>query len=164
MILLADANMLIDLGNVGGLKLLPQIEETEVLDLVLQECEDDRNPKLIQEIQECGISTVEAKTTWTQDILNIQAESNNSLSFPDSANIHYAQTNQRLLITGDKPLRNMCAKKQVNFHGSIWLVEQAFKNEYIAIEELCRWLDVWPRTGSRLPIKELTRLKAELNC
>jgi len=55
LILLSDANVLIDLGFVGGLPLLTQIAPTEVLDVVLLECEHERQPGLVQSILDCGI-------------------------------------------------------------------------------------------------------------
>lgn len=58
MILLSDANVLIDLAYVSGIDVLPRIAATEVLDVVLDECVDDRQPDIAREIQLAGIKVV----------------------------------------------------------------------------------------------------------
>ena len=69
MILLSDANVLMDLGYVGGLSLLTQLGPTEVLSTVLLECEHATQPSLVQQIQAAGIVTVEAsRLGWPQKL------------------------------------------------------------------------------------------------
>lgn len=63
MILLADANVLIDLWHVGGLNALSGIAPTEVLDLVLQECEDPRQPGLPEQLNAAGVRVVATEGT-----------------------------------------------------------------------------------------------------
>ena len=57
LILLSDANVLIDLGHVGGLALLPQLGRTEVLATVLLECDHTTQPDLVEQIKEQGSSS-----------------------------------------------------------------------------------------------------------
>lgn len=63
---MSDAAVLIYLGYVGGLKLLPQIAPTEVLDVVLLECEDARQPALIDETLAAGVRVVATQDTWIE--------------------------------------------------------------------------------------------------
>lgn len=46
MILLSDANVLIDFGYVHAVALLPRIAPVEVLDVVLEECRQERWPRI----------------------------------------------------------------------------------------------------------------------
>lgn len=58
MILLADANVLIDLWHVKGLHVLTKIAPTEVLDVVLVEVDELRHPGLLTQIDDAGIRVI----------------------------------------------------------------------------------------------------------
>lgn len=161
MILLSDANVLIDLGYVGGLSLLIQLAPTEVLDVVLLECEHERQPELTQHIEEAGISVVTTQASWVRQAHSYKAV---ELSIQDRLNLLYAKTYGRVLLAGDKPLRERCETESVEVHGSLWLVEQAFTRSLVPAHDLCRWLEVWPSIGRRLPASEIRRLSKLLRC
>ena len=161
MILLSDANVLIDLGYVDGLELLVQLAPTEVLDLVLDECEHPSQPGLVRAVEEAGVTVVATQANW---VTAATAYRVGELSLRDRLNLHYAKTYERILLAGDLPLRERCSKEGVEVHGSLWLVEQAFTLGLITAKELCRWLSVWPTIGRRLPAGELRRLARVLGC
>ena len=158
MILLSDANILIDLGYVDGLALLPQLAPVEVLDVVLQECEHPSQPDLAENVRACGIREITTETRWAK-----QAKRVRGLSLQDALNLYYAERYGRVLLTGDGLLRGQSALLGVEVHGSIWLVEQAYRRELFTADTLCDWLGEWSRTR-RLPGKELRRLRAVLGC
>lgn len=161
MILLSDANILIDLGYVGGLSLLPALGPTEVLSTILLECEHQRQPNLVAEVLVAGIQVVEveeplaraAEAYWTTE-----------LSFRDRQALLYARDEGRVLLSGDAPLVSAARRERVEAHGSIWLIEQALQHDVFPAAELCRWLGRWPELRRRLPGTELRRLKALLDC
>ena len=164
LILLADTNIIIDLAQVDSLNLLPSIAPTEILDIVLQECYHPKQPDLIHAIRKSNIQVVESDIKWGEDIENIKIQSNYALSFVDSGNLYYAREQSRTLLTGDKALRDMCQRHNVDYHGSIWLLEQAHRNQYLPPMELCQWIQIWMRTGRYLPKKELLALQKMLGC
>ena len=161
MILLSDANVLIDLGYVNGLSLLTQLSPTEVLDVVLLECEHDRQPALVSTIQEAGVTVIPTQASWVGAARTYRSM---ELSVQDRLNLHYAKTYGRVLLAGDKPLRERCGIEGVEVHGSLWLVEQAFRQSLVEANELCRWLEVWPTLGRRLPPSEIQQLTKLLGC
>lgn len=161
MILLSDASVLIDLGYVEGLELLVQIAPTEVLDVVLLECEDQRQPNLIRAIHEARITVVETQPDWVSAARTYRSA---DLSRQDTLNLHYAKTYDRVLLATDKPLRERCVREGVEVRGTLWLVAEALEKSLVAPEQLCRWLRLWPTLGSRLPKEEVKRLKNELEC
>jgi hypothetical protein len=161
LILLSDAAVLIDLGYVGGLKLLAQIAPTEVLDVVLQECEDDRQPDLVDDVTAAGVQVVTTQATWVEAASGYKSA---ALSLPDRLNLHYAKTFDRLLLATDNPLRKRCEREGVKVHGSLWLVEEAFKRSLVRPGELCHWLELWHTVGSRLPPQEKRHLESMLGC
>lgn len=161
MILLSDANVLIDLGHVGGLSLLARLAPTEVLDVVLLECEHASQPGLIDVVRSAGVREVATQTAWVR---TARAYRSDALSLQDRLNLVYARDNGRVLLGGDRPLRERCVAEGVEVHGSLWLVERAFALELVSPSELCRWLQVWPTLDRRLPIADLKRLNIELGC
>lgn len=161
MILLSDANVLIDLGHVDGLGLLVQLAPTEVLDIVLDECEHHSQPGLVEAVQQAGVAVIPTQAAW---LVSARAYKSAELSERDQLNLYYAKTYQRVLLAGDLPLRERCAREGVEVHGSLWLVERAFTLGLVTAQELCRWLRAWPALGRRLPPTELRRLARKLGC
>ncbi len=161
MILLSDANVLIDLGYVDGLSLLTRLAPTEVLDVVLLECEHEQQPGLVTAIRNSGVKVIETKAAWVAAARTYRAI---ELSVQDRLNLYYAKAYGRILLAGDRPLRSRCIAEGVEVHGSLWLVEQALINSFVTAAELCHWLDVWPTLGRRLPETELRRLAKRLGC
>lgn len=100
MILLSDANILIDLGYVNGLGVLTQIGPTEVLDTVLLECEHENQPTLINEVLQAGVVTVTTEIAWLREARKLRATMMD-LSQQDRLNAYYAERFARVLLTGD---------------------------------------------------------------
>lgn len=161
MILLSDANILIDLGYVGGLTLLTQLAPTEVLDVVLLECEHERQPDLVSAVRASGVTVIPTQTSWVNAA---RAYRSAELSSQDRLNLYYAKTYSRMLLAGDKPLRDRCGSEGVEVHGSLWLIEKAFSRSLVSTHELCRWLETWPSLGRRFPVAEIRRLSTLLQC
>ncbi len=161
MILLADASVVIDLAYVRGLHLLTQIAPTEVLDVVLMECDDPRQPDIVDAVAAAGIQVVTTQQAWATPA---QAYRSGALSFADRLNLHYAKAFERVLLATDSALRRHCAREGVEIHGTLWLVEEAFNHALVDRSDLCRWLEVWPTVGSRLPRDERRRLERLLGC
>jgi len=156
LILVSDANVLIDLGYVGAVSILPQLAETEVLDLVLIECEHPSQPGLVEEIKAAGIRVIAVDEEWITEADIYRADG--SLSLQDRLNVHYAKTYQRTLLAGDLPVRDVCTREGIDLCGSLWIVQQAYERGLVTAEELLRWMKVWPEKGRRLPKVELKRL------
>lgn len=158
LILLSDANILIDLGYVDGLSLLPKIAPVEVLDVVLSECDHPSQPSLVEDIRACGIREVATEVRWMSEAKRVKG-----LSSQDALNLYYAARYGRVLLTGDNRLRKQSDMSGVEVHGSIWLAEQAYRRELVATQRLCYWLHEWSKRR-RLPDEGLGRLREILGC
>lgn len=161
MILLSDANVLMDLGYVGGLRLLPLLGTCEVLSTVLLECDHDAQPGLIAQIAAAGIVTVDVERPLVEAAVD---HSNQLLSVQDRQCLIYAAEQGRMLLSGDRHLRDAAEAGGVECHGSVWLVGQAIEQDEFTPAELCHWLDTWPLRRRRLPKEELRRLRLILGC
>jgi len=156
LILLADTSILIDLEYVGGIQLLPRIAPCEILDVVLDECEHASQPELVHNIKQAGITVIETSFDLASRASNLRR---GGVSTIDMMTLCYAKGHNRVVLAGDRPLRERCEVEGVEFRGSIWIVEEAHKHRLAAPVELLRWLSVWPTVGRRLPMEELERLK-----
>jgi hypothetical protein len=161
LILVTDANILITLFDVNGVSVLPRIAPTEVLDVVLGECEHDSQPGLREAVEEAGIDIIPSDMTWA---LPARQMMDGKLSFPDALCLFYAKSQGKVLLSGDRPLRNRCEVEGVEYRGAIWVVQEVYERGLLSPEELCRWIKTWPLMERRLPRAELDRLKKELNC
>ncbi|HEY9646721.1 MAG TPA: hypothetical protein V6C88_10140 [Chroococcidiopsis sp.] len=159
MTFLVDANVLIDLGLVQGLDILPKLDESEVLDIVLLECEEPTG--LAEQIITAGIREVESQIEWS---VKAQTFKIGRLSVQDVLNFYYAKNFHRTLLTNEKPLRNLCEREGVKFHGLLWIVEQAHQLQLEPPERLCNWLLTLEQIGSRFPARELANLRQLLQC
>jgi hypothetical protein len=161
LILVTDANILITLFDVNGVSVLPMIAPTEVLDVVLSECEHESQRGLKEAVAAAGIRVVSTELAWAAPARLLM---NGQLSFPDALCLYYAKHHGRVLLSGDRPLRNRCVAEGVDYRGVIWIVHEAHARELIQPQELCRWIKTWPLMDRRLPVDELEKLRRELNC
>lgn len=161
MILLTDANILITLHDVGGIPILTQLGPTEILDVVFDECLNDCQPDLIETALAAGIVVVESELDWLEEARDI---AEGALSEQDAYCYIYARDAGRVLVSGDKPLRNKCKADGVEYRGLIWVLEEVFNNQLMEPEALCEWLALLNVHDSRLPKVEIARLKALFGC
>lgn len=159
MILLADTSILIDLEHVGGIGLLPQLAACEVLDVVLVECENEKQPQIIQHIEDAGITVIE---TSRELAFRASALRRGGVSTNDMMTVCYAHDHGRTVLAGDRPMRERCAELEVECRGSIWVAEEVHRRQLLNSSELLHWLEVWPTVGRRLPAEELARLRLML--
>src|SRR6476469_9401002 len=112
----------LDLGHVGGLRLLPLLGRCEVLTTVLLECVHELQPRPMQQILAAGIVPVEVERPLVESAVD---HPNEILSLSDRQGLIYAQEAERTLLTVDRFLRAEAEGLGVPCHGSVWLVEQA---------------------------------------
>jgi predicted nucleic acid-binding protein len=161
LILLSDANVLIDLGYVDGLSVLTQLGTVEVLDVVFDECCHPRQPNLPEAIAAAGIQTVIVTQEWAFLAHSYQK---GPLSFQDALCLYYAKTYQRLLLTNEKPLRKFCQEQQIPVHGTLWIIQSVYERQLLDATILCEWLTILDRHNRRLPKAEVVVLGRRLGC
>lgn len=158
---MTDANILITLFDVDGVAVLPQIAPTEVLDVVLAECEHESQPGLREAVIASEIEVVTSEIAWAAQANKMKG---GKLSSVDALCLYYAKSRGMALLSGDKPLRNRCKEEGVEYHGVLWVVREAYDRNLMPPEELCRWVNIWPLMERRLPKDELGKLRDQLGC
>lgn len=161
MILLSDANVLIDLGYVDGLDVLCHLGQVEVLDVVLQECDHPSQPDLVKTILQIGIQEIQTQRAW---VSQAQMYRTGRLSLPDVLNLYYAKAFSRCLLTNEKLLREQCQQQDVTVHGTLWVIQESARRRLRTKAQLCDWLKVLPTLDRRLPSQQINRLRTELGC
>jgi predicted nucleic acid-binding protein len=169
LILLSDANVLIDLGYVDGLSVLTQLGTVEVLDVVFDECCHPRQPELPEAILRwrgsantaAGIQTVTVTQKWA---LLARSYQTGPLSFQDALCLYYAKTYQRVLLTNEKPLRRSCQEQQVPVHGTLWIIQSVYERQLLDAASLCEWLSILRHHNRRLPKAEVSTLQQLIGC
>lgn len=159
MILLSDANVLIHLAAVGGLWVLPHLEATEVLDAVLSECSHPSHPGLIEEVRAAGIRIVESQVGWLLGSMELGTA---KISAIDALVLYYSRMNKRIVLTNDKPMRQACARLELEARGTIWIINECANKALVEPAELIRWIDILSDPKYRLPLDELRRQRNRL--
>jgi predicted nucleic acid-binding protein len=158
MILLSDANILIDFAKVGGLGALVKLGSLEVLDVVLAEVEGLSEPQ----VTALGVRVVKVQETWLPAATALKKR---GLSLADALCLHYCHTSGHTLLSNDGRLRRACAENQVAVHGSLWAVLELHQRAICPSEVLCEWLFRWENElEARLPASELARVRRVLRC
>ena len=159
MILLADANVLLDFGWVeDGLKHLAALGPLEVLENVRDEIKED---DILRSLEALEVTFIPLADEWEQDLREAKR---GGLSLPDATCLVYARKAGRIVLTSERKLRERCQKEEIEVHGSLWIVTQLYEQGRCAPDLLCRWLDSWVEDGARLPSKELAILRQALKC
>jgi predicted nucleic acid-binding protein len=157
LILLSDANILIDFALVNGLEHLVRLGPIEVLDVVFEEADEPA----ITNPDQLGLVIVKVQTDW---VTIARGERQGKLSLPDALCLYYARTQGRVLLTTDAPLRKYATAAKVEVHGSLWVVKELFERDLCDAKTLCAWLENWPKLNARLPVVEVGKLKMLLKC
>jgi len=158
MLLLADANILIDFAEVGGLEFLARLGTLEVLDVVLAEVDDLGEPQ----VSTLGVQVVQVEEAW---LPAAQALKKAGLSLADLLCLYYCSANGRTLLSNDKRLRRACGENGVAVHGSLWAVLELHHQAICPPDVLCGWLSCWENElKTRLPTTEVTQVRRVLEC
>lgn len=162
MILLADSNILLDFGWVGGLRELASLGPLEVLENVIDEVKKDPEMREVaQTLLELGVSLVPLEDDW---IAAVNAMKRGKLSVVDATCFHYAKVKGRTVLTADRRLRECCQDAGVEVHGSLWVVQELHRRSLCEVSVMCAWFAEWIRQGARLPEDALQTLRSEIGC
>lgn len=161
LILLSDANVLIDLYVVGGMSVVSKIAPVEVLDSVLVEVENRHQPGITEQVRAASITIVPVSDELFAEARKLEIR---GLSLQDKLNLHYVRKQKRTLLTGDGRLRRICSAEGTTVFGTLWVIDEVHKGKLVNVEDLCRWLSRLSETDRFLPMEELARLRKKFGC
>ncbi|WP_303909263.1 DUF3368 domain-containing protein [Thiohalomonas denitrificans] len=130
MLLISDANILIDMEVGGLLEAIFRLDETfAVPDVLYSEELEEHHPELptlglqVMQLGEGGVSAAMAL---------VQMYSGPSVN--DLFALELARENNCPLLIGDRALRKAAEQEGVQLHGILWLVEQMIRNGIVPLE------------------------------
>jgi hypothetical protein len=161
MILLSDANVLIDIYVVDGFSLVAQLAPMEVLDSVLVEVENRHQKGITDQINAAALTIV---PVTNELLLEARTINDRGLSVQDKLNLHYVRKHKRTLLTGDGKLRKLCIAEGTPVAGTFWLIDQVLERQLADARLLCLWLHRLSQLDRFLPADELSKRKKALGC
>ena len=152
-IVVNDTNIFIDLYSIGCLDAffrLPICVHT--IDFVMNEI---TNAEQLKAIEKYVLSKQLAVGTFTAEelasIYTIQATAKGNVSFTDCAVLHYAKSNDYVLLTGDRQLRDKATEANVTVRGILYVFDLFMQHQILPAEKVVAKLQELQETNQRLP-------------
>lgn len=162
MLLISDANILIDMADGGLLQAMFRLEETfAVPDVLFEEELETRHP----ELPELGLISMTLQGEGVVEAYRLKSQSTgrSAPSQNDLFALMLAKQEKCPLLTGDGRLRKLAEKehKDIELRGTLWLVEEMVRQKVITVSQAHVAYQKMKDAGSWLPWKDAERrLKA----
>ena len=154
-IVVNDTNIFIDLYSIGCLEAffkLPICVHT--IDLVMNEITNAEQMKAIEKYVSSKQLTVGTFTAEElADICTLHATAKGNVSFTDCAVLHYAKSNDYVLLIGDKQLRNRASESHVTVRGILYVFDLLVEHKILFTEDVVAKLKRLQEANLRLPQK-----------
>jgi predicted nucleic acid-binding protein len=154
-IAIQDANILIDLVNIGlfshCLALEYEFSTTELIFEIELNQHQKTTVQLHIDSEKFSIIKIPA-----DELLEIQLASleDSRLSEQDWSALYYAEKKNALLLSGDKHLRRLSESKGIEVRGILWLFDQLIETKILSDKEACNLLKILIKKNRRLPLDE----------
>ena len=154
-IVVNDTNIFIDLYSIECLDAffrLPICVHT--IDFVMNEITNAEQMKAIEKYVSSKQLTVGTFTAEElAEIYTLHATAKGNVSFTDCAVLHYAKSNDYVLLTGDKQLRNRASESHVTVRGILYVFDLLMQHHILPAEKIVAKLQELQETNQRLPQK-----------
>ena len=163
-IAIQDANILIDLVNIGLFSHCLALEFHFCTTQLIFEIE--LNEKQVETVQvHIDSGKFEVIKILEQELLDIQIANleNRRLSAQDWSAIYYAQKQHALLLSGDRVLRKVAESMAIEVRGILWVFDQLVNLGIITKAEACSFLQELMKQNRRLPADECQK-RIEIWC
>lgn len=153
-----DANVLIDLLNAGLLEVSARLGMVlHVVDVVAEEITEEDQRRALDAAIANGWLTVDALGEAEAELaVSFQIEAS-SISFQDAASLSLAQSLKAILLTGDRPLRNLAQRHLAETHGVLWVLDTLWQADAIDSKTATNALQTMLGRGARLPKDECSK-------
>jgi predicted nucleic acid-binding protein len=154
-LLISDANVLFDMDAGGLLPKMFALDYTfAVPDILFDEELHTQHP----ELPKLGLRRLELRQEAVQDVeYLVEKYADTGASINDLVALALARQEQCLLLTGDAKLRIAAKSEQVNFHGTLWLIEQMVESRVITGRQAGAAYRKMREDGRRLPWDEIEK-------
>jgi rRNA maturation endonuclease Nob1 len=147
-----DASILIDFCDVGLSGKLHQIGlALYTTDFVVAEIQEPEQRKQVQQLIQDGGLIVFASSPVELEALVRRQASIPALSLADCSVLTLADVHQAILLTGDRVLRREAERRQIETHGSLWILDKMLEVGVLAPTEACTAMMRLIELNPRLP-------------
>jgi hypothetical protein len=153
---ITDANIFIDLWELGWLRQLSQLGlEVHTTTLVFMELNQEQKLALIPLIETGGLLLYELNDE--EYFALEELEFPGGLSTADLSVLWYAiqkEPTAPIILSGDKLIRNWCARQRIEVHGILWIFDLMLSGNLISPKEAYEKLFALMKSNQWLPRKE----------
>ncbi|MDX2285918.1 MAG: hypothetical protein NW241_17245 [Bacteroidia bacterium] len=162
-ILIADTNVLIDLCSCGALGSFLGLDwEVCTTDLVVNEITSPSQQALLApEIQAGRLAVLELSGDEIAEAVAMPT-SKNLKRITDKTLLLKASAMACCLLTGDRDLRLEAESRNIEVHGSLWVLRQLLDAAGLSRENLQRMLEMLEIYNPRLPSMEIQKLRHDI--
>lgn len=154
-IAIQDANILIDLVNIGLFSHCLALDyEFSTTQLIFEvELKEDQMAAIQVHIDSEKFRVINISA---QELLEIQiaSQEDTRLSEQDWSAIYYCERDGAILLSGDKHMKKMSAKCGIEVHGILWLFDQLVTTAVISKNDGCSFLKTLMKANRWLPVTE----------
>lgn len=122
-IAIKDTNVLIDLELAGLLDLWFQLGyDTYVTDLIVGELKQGDHLKALSYVEAGMLYVEKCSSDFMMEVVNLMNEIGEGPNITDCSVLLLAMKRDAILLSGDGPLRKAASVRQVEIHGTIWII------------------------------------------
>lgn len=152
-LLISDANILIDMEKGGITRQMFLLDAVFAVPNTLYEEELREEHPQLPELGLRMLELTEETVAWAAELIvryrKTGASSNDLLA------LALAWQEQTTLLTGDGKLRIVAEKENIEFHGTLWLMEQLMEAGILTVQQAAAAYDGMKAARSRLPWDEV---------
>lgn len=155
MLLIGDANIFIDLDDIGAIELIKSLEcEIVVTDMVFHELYTSQKTLL----QKIDIKILDFQPSELIDFYNTYNELNTTgISPQDYSLVYKAKQHNGSILTGDKKLKNFSKRENIQVYGIFYIIDQFLETNIMDLKEWETLLQALQNANCRLPQKEFEK-------
>ena len=147
-VVIQDANILIDLADVDLLEDFFRLDvEAHTTDFVLHELRQ----RVDQFVADGQLRVKSFDGDELAELLGFQTQLSRRLSLADSSVLKVAIDQRGLLLTGDETLRKAAQQRNVEVHGSLWVLDRLVAEGVLTALKAARKLKLLMQLNPRLP-------------
>lgn len=152
-IVVNDTNIFIDLYSIGCLDAFFRLPiSVHTIDFVLNEITNTEQMKAIEKYVSSNQLTVGTFTAEElAEIYTLHATAKGNVSYTDCAVLHYAKSNDYVLLTGDRQLRDKATEDCVTIRGILYVFDLLMQHRILPTWEIVAKLQELQETNQRLP-------------
>jgi rRNA-processing protein FCF1 len=160
-VVIKDACILFDLLDLSLLEDFYRLNLTVITTPeVIAQIENDEQKEKIKPYIDNSLLQID-RVGVLENILEI-LDNNPGLGLPDASVIEAAIRREATILSSDKSLKNESVRRGLVVRGSLWILEELYKQQILSLETVIEKLAMYPEVNKRAPKLEISNLVERL--